>query len=64
MKRILFVRTDKIGDFVTKWAALCMLKKYLLNASIEVFVSPVIASLARVFWSSTTGQLQGDRMSD
>ncbi|WP_394129184.1 glycosyltransferase family 9 protein [Shewanella maritima] len=47
MKRILYIRTDKIGDFVTKWPAIAMLKLALPDASIEVFVSPVVASLAR-----------------
>ncbi|WP_067656972.1 glycosyltransferase family 9 protein [Ferrimonas marina] len=46
MKRILYFRHDKIGDFVLAWPALAMLKRALPEASIEVFVTPVVASLA------------------
>lgn len=46
MKRILVFRHDKIGDFVLLWPALSLLKNALPDASIEVFVAPVLKSFA------------------
>ncbi|WP_282166471.1 glycosyltransferase family 9 protein [Shewanella japonica] len=46
MKKILYVRHDKIGDFTTKWPALSMLKQAIPDATIDVFVAPVVKSFA------------------
>ncbi|WP_144212387.1 glycosyltransferase family 9 protein [Shewanella donghaensis] len=46
MKKILYIRHDKIGDFTTKWPALSMLKQALPDATIDVFVAPVVKSFA------------------
>ncbi|WP_394202767.1 glycosyltransferase family 9 protein [Shewanella waksmanii] len=46
IERVLAVRHDKIGDFVLYWPALFLLKTALPKASIEVFVSPAVKSLA------------------
>ncbi|WP_153915516.1 glycosyltransferase family 9 protein [Shewanella sp. TC10] len=46
MKKILYVRHDKIGDFTTKWPALSMLKQAMPEATIDVFVAPVVKSFA------------------
>ncbi|WP_281212848.1 glycosyltransferase family 9 protein [Shewanella insulae] len=48
IKRILVIRNDKIGDFVNTWPALYELKMALPNASIEVFVAPVLEEFAKV----------------
>lgn len=46
IKRILAIRHDKIGDFVLYWPALSLLKAALPQASIEVFVAPVLKEFA------------------
>ncbi len=46
MKRVLFLRYDKIGDFTLSWPALSLLKKAMPEASIEVLVSPVTKAFA------------------
>lgn len=46
MKKILYIRHDKIGDFTTKWPALSMLRQAMPNATIDVFVAPVVKSFA------------------
>lgn len=47
MKKILYVRHDKIGDFTTKWPALSMLRQAMPDATIDVFVAPVVKSFAQ-----------------
>ncbi|WP_434950260.1 glycosyltransferase family 9 protein [Shewanella sp. HL-SH4] len=46
MEKILFIRHDKIGDFILTWPAFYILKKALPNTRIEVFVAPVMKSFA------------------
>ena len=46
MKKILYVRHDKIGDFTTKWPALSMLKQAIPGVEVDVFVAPVVKSFA------------------
>jgi ADP-heptose:LPS heptosyltransferase len=47
IKKVLFFRHDKIGDFVLSWPALYLLKTALPQASIEVFVSPILKTFAQ-----------------
>ncbi len=47
IKSVLVIRNDKIGDFVLTWPALYELKMALPNASIEVFVDPVLKDFAK-----------------
>ncbi|AZG34223.1 MULTISPECIES: glycosyltransferase family 9 protein [Shewanella] len=47
MKKILVIKHDKIGDFVLTWPALYLLRKAMPDATIDVFVAPVVKSFAQ-----------------
>ena len=45
--RILFARTDKLGDFMLTWPALSDVRVALPNSQIDVLVAPSVAEIAR-----------------